>query len=132
MDWLTNIGSITSIVGIPSVFGLLIFLHKKHISILKDRIALLESEKRSLKENTPDKLVELLESRKKAYEILLQDREQLIDSQKQDYENKIQELDNKITELRRDEKILELMEDHRMGKDYRYDILVEQQQEKLD
>ena len=130
MEWLTDLGSIASILGIPSIFALLVFLHKKHISILKAQIALLESEKEWMKETTPDRLIQRLESRLNAYEMLLEDKEQLIDSQEQDYTNKMQKLKAKISELHRDQEIFNLMEDVRMGKDYRYDILVEQQKNK--
>ncbi len=93
MNLLREIGTIMSAVGIPSIFGFLIYVHKKHISIMNERIALLESEKQRLEANNTDRLLVLLESKKREFEILLEDKEQLIQTQSDKYEEKISQLE---------------------------------------
>ena len=119
MNTLSELGAIFSIVGIPSIFALVIYFHRKHIEIMKEKIQLLEAEKKHMENSTSDKLMELLERRKRAFEVLLSELDELseskekIETQKDELKARVYELADQIKKLKRDNEILEVMSDPR-------------------
>lgn len=117
MEILQAVGAIFSILGIPSLWAVVFYLHKKHVAILQERMHLLE-------ERSPEKLAKILESQKTLYETQLSmleiEHRKELEKEKEQSTELIKKFEEEIKTLRTS---LELMDKYWSGDDYRYDIL---------
>lgn len=115
MNSLTELGAIFSIIGIPSIFALVIYLHRKHIEIMAERIKLLEEDKKRLEIATSDNLMTLLVKRKTEFDIILGDLMESKEITEHELKERVEDLNKQMFALQRDNEILELMSDGGRG-----------------
>lgn len=106
MDTIELVSAIFTILGMPSIFIIIFYVHKKHINILKERIKILE-------ERSPEKLLQVLEASRKL-------SDEYITNQEKQYNDKIKYLEKSIMDLKN---TISIMNKFWSGEDYRYEIL---------